>query len=257
LDAPWGPVGAQTLLALDRVGFDQFGRAAEEPRLACVRCHILAVIGASLVKSHAAEQERRIPELTAAYRLPYTGGAVGLIGDFGIGGPVVSSLVEEHAALGAKCFFSLGLACGLQPEGWIGDIILCTNAIRDEGVSHHYLPADVDALPSRRFTDAIASELLRRGVEFRRGATWTIDAPYRETADEVRHYRAAGVLTVEMEAAALFAVAAVRGVEAASAFVLSDLFGETGWTPDFRAELLDAQLALIGEAAIQVIMDLQ
>lgn len=212
---------------------------------------------ASLVDRHAAEPDRRIPELAAAYRLPHTGGAVGLLGNFGIGGPVVSIIVEEHATLGVKYFFGLGLAGGLQPEGRTGDIILCTNAIRDEGVSHHYLPADVDALPSQPFTAAIARELSRRGVEFRRGATWTIDAPYRETVDEVRHYRAAGVLTVEMEAAALFAVAAVRGVEAASAFVLSDLLGEAGWTPDFNAALLDTQLALIAEAAIQVITEIQ
>ena len=211
---------------------------------------------ASLVESHAAQEETRIPQLTSAYRLPRTGGAVGLLGDFGIGGPVVSILVEEHAALDVRYFFSLGLAGGLQSDGRIGDIVLCTRAIRDEGVSHHYLPADVEAMPSRHFTEAIARELSRRGVAFQRGATWTIDTPYRETVDEVRHYRAAGVLTVEMEAAALFAVASVRGVEAASAFVLSDLLGETDWTPDFGAEFLDAQLRLIADAAIQVITEL-
>ena len=80
--------------------------------------------------------------------------------------------------------------------------------------------------------------LTERGAAFRRGATWTIDTPYRETVEEVRHYRREGVLTVEMEAAALFAVAAVRGVEAASVFVLSDLLGETEWTPEFGADLL-------------------
>ena len=211
---------------------------------------------ASLVESHAAQEETCIPQLTSAYRLPRTGGAVGLLGDFGIGGPVVSILVEEHAALDVRYFFSLGLAGGLQSDGRIGDIVLCTRAIRDEGVSHHYLPADVEAMPSRHFTEAIARELSRRGVAFQRGATWTIDTPYRETVDEVRHYRAAGVLTVEMEAAALFAVASVRGVEAASAFVLSDLLGETDWTPDFGAEFLDPQLRLIADAAIQVITEL-
>jgi len=46
LEGPWGPVSAQTYLALDRVGFDQFGRATPEPRLARVRCPVLAVIGA-------------------------------------------------------------------------------------------------------------------------------------------------------------------------------------------------------------------
>jgi len=88
---------------------------------------------------------------------------------------------------------------------------------------------------------------------FLRGATWTIDTPYRETIDEVRHYRSEGVLTVEMEAAALFAVATVRGATAASAFVLSDLLGETEWTPEFSAENLNEQLQLLADAGAEAI----
>jgi hypothetical protein len=56
-----------------------------------------------------------------------------------------------------------------------------------------------------------------------------------------------------MEAAALFAVASVRSVEAASAFVVSDLLGDTEWTPDFAAEHLNAQLAMLAEAGIDAI----
>jgi purine-nucleoside phosphorylase len=64
------------------------------------------------------------------------------------------------------------------------------------------------------------------------------------------------VQTVEMEAAALFAVAQVRGVEAASAFVLSDLLGETEWTPDFSAKQLNTQLLRVAQAGIQAICEL-
>jgi uridine phosphorylase len=210
---------------------------------------------ARLVESQAAEPPMLIGALPMR-RLPRTGGAVGLLGDFGIGGPIVSIIVEELAALGVRYFFSFGLAGGLQPEGQIGDIVLCTNAIRDEGVSHHYLPPDAEVKPSAEFTETIARALTRRSARFQRGATWTIDTPYRETVDEVRHYRSAGVLTVEMEAAALFAVASVRGVAAASAFVLSDLLGETEWTPDFAAELLNEQLHLVAAAGIEAITEL-
>jgi uridine phosphorylase len=58
------------------------------------------------------------------------------------------------------------------------------------------------------------------------GWTWTTDAPYRETAEEIEEYRRRGVLTVEMEAAALFAVACARNVRLASAVVLDAVFGE-------------------------------
>ena len=109
--------------------------------------------------------------------------------------------------------------------------------------------------PRRRRTSPRRSPRPSRAARpgFRRGATWTIDTPYRETIDEVRHYRAAGVLTVEMEAAAVFAVATVRGVSAASAFVVSDLLGETDWTPDFAAERLNDQLHVLADAGIDAI----
>jgi uridine phosphorylase len=207
-----------------------------------------------LIQRHAAEPLLRFESITV-WGLPGTGGVVGLSGDFGIGGPIVGIIVEELVALGAKQFFSFGLAGGLQAEGRIGDIVLCTRAIRDEGVSHHYLPPDAEATPSADFTEAIARALTRRNASFRRGATWTIDTPFRETIDEVRHYRAAGVLTVEMEAAALFAVASVLGVAAASAFVLSDLLGETEWTPEFAAAHLNDQLQVLADAGIEAITE--
>jgi uridine phosphorylase len=190
------------------------------------------------------------------YKLPRTGSMVGLVGNFGIGGPMVSILVEELAALDVRYFFSFGLAGGLQPHSCVGDIVVCTRAIRDEGVSHHYLPPEADAVPSPRLTQAVIHRLTKRGVAFQRGPTWTIDTPYRETVEEVRHYRQQGVLTVEMEAAALFAVAAVRGVDSASVFVLSDLLGETEWTPEFGMDLLNSQLELVADAGIQAMLDL-
>lgn len=205
---------------------------------------------AELVRNHAAEILVQFGTY-ALWRLPATNSPVGLSGDFGIGGPIVSVIVEELVAMGVTHFFSFGLAGGLQPQGRIGDIVVCTEAIRDEGVSHHYLPPASEAKPSAQFTEAIAHALTRRGVSFKRGATWTIDTPYRETVDEVRHYRSKGVLTVEMEAAALFAVAEVRNVAAASAFVLSDLLGETEWTPEFSALQLKGQLLLLADAGIE------
>jgi uridine phosphorylase len=208
---------------------------------------------ASLIQREEAEQ---LPVQYPLYKLPRTGGVVGLVGNFGIGGPMVGIVVEELAALGVRYFFSFGLAGGLQPLSRVGDIVVCTRAIRDEGVSHHYLPPETAAVPSPHLTRAVGQRLTERGAAFRRGMTWTIDTPYRETVDEVRHYRCEGVLTVEMEAAALFAVAAVRGVQAASVFVLSDLLGETEWTPEFGADLLNSQLELVADAGIQAILDL-
>jgi uridine phosphorylase len=70
---------------------------------------------------------------------------------------------------------------------------------------------------------------------------------------EVHHYRADGVLTVEMEAAALFAVATVRGVPIASAFCISDLLHRHEWHPDFNSPKLLDGLTSLGNAAVSVL----
>ncbi|HNF95125.1 MAG TPA: hypothetical protein PLQ75_10795, partial [Anaerolineales bacterium] len=61
------------------------------------------------------------------------------------------------------------------------------------------------------------------------GATWTTDAPYRETREEIQQYQAEGVQVVEMEIASLFAVAQVRGVEAAAMVVVADMLANLEW----------------------------
>jgi uridine phosphorylase len=85
---------------------------------------------------------------------------------------------------------------------------------------------------------------------YQTGTSWTIDAPYRETVAEVRHYQAEGVLCVEMEAAALFAVASVRGVHLASAFVISDSLADLEWNPQFHGDEVQAGLVTLYEAAV-------
>lgn len=73
-------------------------------------------------------------------------------------------------------------------------------------------------------------ELLEaRGESFHIGPSWTTDAIYRETISEVEQYANEGILTVEMEASAVFAVAAHRGVSAGAMFVVSDYLGPADW----------------------------
>ena len=186
------------------------------------------------------------------FLLGRTGDRVGVLGGFGYGAPIAAQRLENLIALGASGFVSLGAAGGLQPELSIGDLVLCTGAVRDEGVSHHYLPTGTAVTPDSGLTQALGAALASRGP-MRSGMTWTIDAPYRETVAEVKHYQDAGVLTVEMEAAALFAVATIRGVPIASAFSISDLLTSVTWEPRFDAPELDGGLAALADAAISVL----
>jgi nucleoside phosphorylase len=185
--------------------------------------------------------------------LDRTDGRVGVLAFFGIGGPAVAVAVELLAALGTRRFMNLGAAGGLQTGDRVGELVVCDGAVRDEGLSHHYLPPARYALPSTELTDALADRLIAGGQPFKRGVTWTIDAPYRETAEELRHYRDEGVLTVEMEAAAVFAVAQHRAFQAAAAFVLSDTLTDTDWTPDFGSPEILRGLDILVNAAIEVL----
>jgi uridine phosphorylase len=144
----------------------------------------------------------------------------------GIGAPAVAAQLEVLISLGVREFLSLGTAGGLHPEQSIGDVVVLTGAVRDEGVSYHYVAPTTTVQPDDSLTAALRHGLLDTGISVVDGSTWTTDAPYRETAEEIAHYREEGVLTVEMEAAAVFAVAEARGVPLASAVVLDAVFGD-------------------------------
>ena len=167
--------------------------------------------------------------------LQETENRVAVASGFGVGAPAVVLVCEALIAQGVRRFLSIGTAGSLQKRVAIGDIVVCDRAIRDEGTSHHYLPPEKYA----HATPAMAARLVAalRAVDLAHsvGTSWTIDAPYRETVAEVRHYRAEGVLTVEMEAAALFAVAAYRGVEMGSLLTISDSLADRTWEPHFRS----------------------
>ena len=137
--------------------------------------------------------------------------------------------------MGTREFVGIGYAGALAPDLAPGDIVVCDGAVRDEGTSHHYAPAHVTARPSRALTRWVERTLVRAGLAFRVGPSWTTDAPYRETRAELRRYRREGVLTVDMEASALFVFARFRRVRAASVFVISDVLTERGWDPHFHA----------------------
>ncbi len=81
------------------------------------------------------------------------------------------------------------------------------------------------------------------------GPSWTTDAPYRETAEEIAEYRAEGVLTVEMEASCLFTVSRITGTAAAAAFVVSDVLHGEQWEPHFSSADVAQGLWTLFEAA--------
>ncbi len=160
-----------------------------------------------------------------------------------IGAPAAAVVLEVAIARGVRNVLVVGSAGSLQPHLTLGSTVIVDGAEREDGTSHHYLPAGEVVAADPDLSAALAESATARGATPVRGRSWTIDAPYRETVGAIRRHREAGVCVVEMEAAAIFAVARVRGVRAGLIVVVSDeLFGHE-WNPGFQhASYLDALL---------------
>jgi uridine phosphorylase len=155
-----------------------------------------------------------------------------------MGAPMAVMLLEQLIALGARYFLYLGFCGALAPAYGIGDYFVPTQAMREEGTSYHYLPADVVPASSARLNAILLRHAAARGMALRQGAIWTTDAPYRETAQKIRHFQTLGVHAVDMEMAALFAVAQYRQCEAAALLLVSDECYHPTWRPGFGAARL-------------------
>lgn len=178
---------------------------------------------------------------------------IAVMGQFGIGAAPAAIIMEELIAYGVKKFISMGTAGSLQPDLGIGELVLCDKAICDEGTSRHYLDIEKFVYPNRELTQKAENILTSKNIKFKKGSSWTIDAPYRETIHEVRHYRHEGILTVEMEASALFAVAEYRNVPMASLLTISDLLHDDEWHPEFHSNQTQVSLEKLLELSIEIL----
>lgn len=154
--------------------------------------------------------------------------------------------LEKLIACGAKTIIAMGWCGSLQQSLAIGDLILPTWAQSEEGTSGHY------PLDSRPESDASLRQQL---ISFLRpifptpvaGPLWTTDAPYRETLDQIKKYQKKGILAVDMEFAALCAVAAFRGIELAAVMLVSDLLFGKEWLAGFNTKPFKRRSRLLVE----------
>jgi uridine phosphorylase len=130
----------------------------------------------------------------------------------GIGAPLSASLLEEVIAFGCKKFVACGGSGVLAREIAVGNLIVVSGAVRDEGVSYHYLPPGREVIANKIGVNALIKTLGKYDIPYQTGKTWTTDAPYRETPDMIVKRKEEGCLTVEMECAGMMAVAQFRDV---------------------------------------------
>jgi purine-nucleoside phosphorylase len=143
----------------------------------------------------------------------WTSGGIhyGIVG-LAVGGSFSVMIAEQLFASGCQLLISVASAGQITNVGPPPYWILIERALRDEGTSHHYLPASPYVDANSALLDCATNSLARVDCHVHRGTTWTTDAPFRETAESVALRRHEGILAVEMEAASLYAFAAARGV---------------------------------------------
>jgi uridine phosphorylase len=135
-------------------------------------------------------------------------GEIGIVG-CAVGASFAVLVAGQLFASGCRLLVSVTSAGQIVDNGPTPYFILIDRALRDEGTSYHYLPAsDFAAAPDAALLARVEEALSGlSGIVVHRGATWTTDAPYRETDAAIALAHEQGILAVEMEAAALYAFA--------------------------------------------------
>jgi uridine phosphorylase len=146
---------------------------------------------------------------TDLHEFDHEGEHFGIIG-CAVGAPFAVLLAEELFVSGCRFLVSITSAGQIVETAPPPYFVLIDRALRDEGTSYHYLPPADFAEAEERLVDAAMEMFTLTAWPIYRGASWTTDAPFRETAGAIEQCRARDILAVEMEAAALYAFARVR-----------------------------------------------
>lgn len=208
---------------------DAIERLPDMPRVCIgVFSHVLVEEWAA---RHGAERITEIESVAGnqpVYRLRLDGMEYALFVPW-VGAPAAAGCMEELIARGAAHFVFCGCCGVLRHDIADGHLIVPTAALRDEGSSFHYAPPADEIALDARMVDLAADELDALGLPYIRGKAWTTDAFYRETPKKMARAKAMGAICVDMECAALAAVAAFRGVDFCQFFWSADNLDAPAW----------------------------
>lgn len=144
------------------------------------------------------------------------------------GAPGAAVTLEEYA-MGCKKFIICGGAGAITKDSKVGEIVVPVSAVRDEGTSYHYLEPSREVECHKETAQTVVSCLKEMAIPFTTGKTWTTDAIYRETPDIIELRRNEGCITVEMEAAAFFAVSKYHDIPLAQLLYAGDDVSGEEW----------------------------
>lgn len=163
-----------------------------------------------LVSTDQAEKDPTWPGYhTDLYRFTLGGNEVGIIG-CAVGASFAVLVAEQLFAAGCELLVSITSSGQIVPRDDPPYFVLIERALRDEGTSHHYSPPEEYATLGSDLCDRVEAACQSISRPVYTGATWTTDAPFRETEAAIERARREEILAVEMEAAALYAFASQR-----------------------------------------------
>ncbi len=144
--------------------------------------------------------------------------------DFSMGSPTAALIIEILATIEPKAVLLLGMCGGLHRSLKVGDFILPTAAIRDEGASKHFMPLQVPALPTFKIQKFVSQIIVEKGLDYRTGVIhttdyrfWEFDQKFKAQLYEER------ALAIEMESATLFVAGFASKVPIGALLLVSDL----------------------------------
>jgi uridine phosphorylase len=173
----------------------------------------------------------------------------------GIGAPSAAIAAEELHAVGVETLIRVGTTGALQPGIEIGDMIVATGAAKDEGTTKRYESETVPAVPDYEVLTALVDSAERRDETVHVGPIATDDAFYAETEEYVAAWEDAGLLAVEMEAAALFTLARRKGMRAGAICTVDGNLVEGTQKGETDAEELPEKARNNVERAIELTLD--
>ncbi|PWS31725.1 AMP nucleosidase [Pedobacter paludis] len=143
--------------------------------------------------------------------------------NFGMGSPLAATMMDLLTAIKPKAVLFLGKCGGLKKKNLLGDLILPIAAIRGEGTSNDYLPAEVPALPAFALQKAISTTIRDHGRDYWTGTCYTTNRRVWEHDKEFKKYlKTLRAMAVDMETATIFTTAFANKIPAGALLLVSD-----------------------------------
>ena len=181
-----------------------------------------------IVKETKCQKQGELTEKRPVYIMEYKDIEITLF-LAGISGPWICNDIEDLNVNGVDTFIIFG-NCGVLDKT-IADcsIIIPNKAYRDEGTSYHYLPDSEYIVLDNKYVDLFKDILKQYDFSYREGATWTIDAFYRETKEKIQMFQKKGAICVEMEGASIGAVCKYKKINYFTFYYAGDNLDSVQW----------------------------